>query len=179
MNARNGAPKIDYPRPTSPGTKRGTRNRRFITNCKSFLPQTDKKKGLTFSPMAKLDKFEAIKDTYMFCRQLCFKALYYQPSRIQELATEERGLFQNLLDLLRENKDITGRRNFSTHKTSLATPSLNMFPAIQILFNSVVCDIHKLRPNDLSGQNITREQRKAITQLQQTPFCMGKTPPLP
>lgn len=64
-------------------------------------------KGLSFSPMATLDKFELIKDTYLFCRQLCFKLLYTQPAIMQEIALEDRGLFQDLLDLAQETDNLT------------------------------------------------------------------------
>lgn len=58
--------------------------------------------------MSTLDKFETIKDTYMFCRQLCFKLLYDQPHILQDLAKEDRGLFQDLVELLQESGNFTG-----------------------------------------------------------------------
>lgn len=39
----------------------------------------------------------------MFCRQLCFKLLYDQPHILQDLAKEDRGLFQDLVELLQES----------------------------------------------------------------------------
>lgn len=83
-----------------------------IVNLSSHTLTTDEKqlleKGLTFSPMSKLDKFEAVKDVYMFCRQLCFKLLYDRPDVLQDISGVDRGLFQDLMDLLQESEDSTG-----------------------------------------------------------------------
>lgn len=74
----------------------------------------------------------------MFCRQLCFKLLYNQPNMLQEVSREDRGLFQDLMDLLQEGEDLIGRCKFLGHRPSISTPSLNLFPSLHAFFNSVV-----------------------------------------
>ncbi|XP_072012170.1 uncharacterized protein [Engystomops pustulosus] len=68
------------------------------------------RKGLSFSPMNKLNKFEVTKDVYLFCRQLAFKLLYHQPDLVDSLPEGDRQTFRDLLDLLEEasnDSDIT------------------------------------------------------------------------
>ncbi|XP_044135914.1 uncharacterized protein LOC122927779 [Bufo gargarizans] len=123
-------------------------------------------KGLSFSPMRILDKFEFVKDTYLFCRQLCFKLLYNQPSILQTLAEDERGVFMDLMDLLRENESETGRRCFTLNKPSLLTPSFNLFPNIQLFFQAIVHEIQKLKPDCLQGRNLNSLESDTIRKLQ-------------
>ncbi|XP_044125306.1 uncharacterized protein LOC122920147 [Bufo gargarizans] len=123
-------------------------------------------RGLSFSPMNRLNKFEFIKDIYLFCRQLCFRALYAQPSLVQQLPEDERGVFIDLMDLLKENEGDTGRRLFTPRKPSIITPTLNLFPNIQLFFQVMVVEIRKLQVNTIHKKNLTRAELVAIQNLQ-------------
>ncbi|XP_056411823.1 uncharacterized protein LOC130355563 isoform X1 [Hyla sarda] len=64
-------------------------------------------RGLTFSPMRKLDKFDFIKDTYLFCRKIVLKLLHDKPMMSSSLERDDREILRDLMDLLEENQ--TGR----------------------------------------------------------------------
>ncbi|XP_069618482.1 uncharacterized protein [Ranitomeya imitator] len=122
-------------------------------------------KGLSFSPMCGLDKFELTKDLYLFCRQLTFKILYHQPSLIDELPDQDRQTFRDLLDLLSENDNTQGRKRFNGRLPSRATPKFSMCPAIQVFFETTCNDIKRLQLDKNSQNNLTLEERRALSAL--------------
>lgn len=124
--------------------------------------------------MSTLDKFDATKDVYMFCRQLCFKLFYDRPNVLQEMSREDRGLFQDLMDLLQEGEDFTSRQKFLAHRPAIPTPSLNLFPSLHTFFNSVVQGIQQIRPNNILGQNITKQEKEVLVRLQNNPLFVVK-----
>lgn len=99
-------------------------------------------RGLTFSPMQPLDKFTLTKDIYLFCRQLMFKILCQLPSLADQLPSDEQQPFRNLLDLLRENENNLGKRNFIIHSYSQSTPPFTLCPTVLVFFYTVCREIH-------------------------------------
>ncbi|XP_077129882.1 uncharacterized protein LOC143785095 [Ranitomeya variabilis] len=122
-------------------------------------------KGLSFSPMIGLDKFELTKDIYLFCRQLTFKMLYHQPSLVDELPDQDRQTFRDLLDLLSENDGDQGRRRFNGRLPSQATPKFSMFPTIQIFFETTCRNIKRLQLDKHGQNNLTKEEKLALSKL--------------
>ncbi|XP_073415667.1 uncharacterized protein [Dendrobates tinctorius] len=122
-------------------------------------------KGLSFSPKNCLDKFELTKDLYLFCRQLTFKMLYHQPSLIDELPDQDRQVFRDLLDLLRENESDQSRRRFNGRLPSQATPKFSLFPVIQIFFDKTCRDIRGMKLDKHCQNNLSQDERLALNKL--------------
>lgn len=123
-------------------------------------------KGLTFTPTSSLDKFEFIKDVYLFCRQLTFKLLYDKPSLADELPQTDRQVFEDLMLLLEEAETPgTGKKIVTPHKPSTATIPFKLFPNINMFFQLVVQDVTKLRSNPLGGRNLSKKEQQAIQSL--------------
>ncbi|CAJ0929938.1 unnamed protein product [Ranitomeya imitator] len=123
-------------------------------------------KGLSFVPTHIADKFTLVKDLYLFCRKLTFQVMYRRPDILQTIPTDERQTFQDLLELLEENEVEPNRRKFPYRNKSLKTPSFSLVPAIKIFFEMVKQDIMAM-PIRVSGpSNLSIEEKRALTALQ-------------
>ncbi|XP_073427280.1 uncharacterized protein [Dendrobates tinctorius] len=116
--------------------------------------------------MNTLDKFTLVKDVYLFCRQLTFKLLYHHPSPVDNFPNVDRQVLRDLMDLLQENENTTSRRPFTSRLPSQSTPSLALFPAVHIFFMNVCRDIQNLPLDTLKNQNLSKDEYKALLDLQ-------------
>lgn len=67
--------------------------------------ETVLQKGLTFSPMEKLDKFTVVKDLYFFCRKLTFKKFIQKTLHWKELRTVTDKSFKTSWNYYRKMRD--------------------------------------------------------------------------
>ncbi|XP_056413371.1 uncharacterized protein LOC130356211 isoform X2 [Hyla sarda] len=83
-------------------------NQLQIINLSSYiLTETEKSvlaRGLSFSPMNSVDRFDLTKDTYLFCRKLVLKLLHSQPSVLDNMEHNDEQIMRDLVDLLEENE---------------------------------------------------------------------------
>ncbi|XP_075688301.1 uncharacterized protein LOC142681493 [Rhinoderma darwinii] len=100
-------------------------------------------------------------------RQLMFKILYHQPSMIDTLPEEDRQVFRDLLDLLKENEsnEELGKFKFPYKTPSQKTPSFKLCPPIQIFFELVSKDIQDLDISKHQRDNLTKPERLALSSL--------------
>lgn len=142
-----------------------------IVNLSDYVSSRDEvavlQKGLTFSPMAQLDKFVMVKDLYFFCRNLTLKMLYTRSPSLDVIEESERQIFQDLLKLLQENEGVkeTGKPKFK--RKSKVMPPLTLSPAIQTFYNVTCRDIMKLREDRNTARN-------ALIKLQQNKMFVIK-----
>ncbi|XP_069582528.1 uncharacterized protein [Ranitomeya imitator] len=61
------------------------------------------RRGLSFSPTRTTDKFDLIKDLYLFCRKLVLQVIHQRSEVIQTSSIGDQQVLQDLLDLLVEN----------------------------------------------------------------------------
>lgn len=85
--------------------------------------------------------------------------LHSQPTSLDGFPKQDQQLLQ---DLLEENERIRDGNPSPFRIRSTTTPSFTIFPAIQVFYNAL-CEESKRLPHDnVSGQNLTREERHAI-----------------
>ncbi|CAJ0956764.1 unnamed protein product [Ranitomeya imitator] len=70
------------------------------------------------------------------------------------------------MDLLDENDTGVIRKRFSGRIPSQATPSLSLFPAVQIFFNHICRDIQTLRVDGNKNRNLSPLEQRALVGLQ-------------
>ncbi|XP_056420848.1 uncharacterized protein LOC130361635 [Hyla sarda] len=124
------------------------------------------KRGLSFSPMYRINHFELTKDLYLFCRKLTLKMIHSQPSALNDLETDDQDVLRNLMELLNENEVRNQDDRCPCYVPSKTAPPLSLFPAIQVFFNTVREHIQGLPKNSLIGQNLSGEERLALNNLQ-------------
>ncbi|XP_071989584.1 uncharacterized protein [Engystomops pustulosus] len=164
---RDWSPSYKRDRPAR-GKKNTTGNLQIVNLSSYQLNQTEidiLQKGLSFSPMHVLDKFELTKDVYLFCRQLTFKLLYHQPTLMDALPENDRRVLRDLMDLQDENEISSGRKPFPTRAPSQNTPNFRLFPAIQIFYDRVMSDIKNLKLDKNQMENLSSGERVAIRGL--------------
>ncbi|XP_075199538.1 uncharacterized protein LOC142302366 [Anomaloglossus baeobatrachus] len=94
-----------------------------------------------------------------------FKYYHLYPSSLQSLPEMEQRAFEDLIDLLQEIEDPSGRKPFTIYRPSQKTPAFGTCPTINIFFNTMVQDILTLKIRGAAHDNLTQDERDAIVTL--------------
>ncbi|XP_073516867.1 uncharacterized protein [Phyllobates terribilis] len=99
--------------------------------------------------------------------KIIFRVIYSKSDVPSDLSSPtDRQVFSDLLELLRDNQAYQGRQKFPHRLPSKILPSLSMVPAVFTFFEVMKDEIRRLPANNLSHQNLTNMERRALLCLQ-------------
>lgn len=145
-------------------------------------------RGLSFSPKSGMNEFEVYKDISLYLRKVIFR--YWHSTRHTEINPstqnkEEREALDALVSLLQENADsdsdietppelsvLTRSANLSIR--SVKMPPLSKHKSIEFFLAQVKRDLSKVDWKYRGIDNLTREERKALKELEETPGIVIK-----
>ncbi|CAJ0929934.1 unnamed protein product [Ranitomeya imitator] len=122
-------------------------------------------KGLTFSPVQYMDKFILIKDLFLFCIKIILQALHNRPQFTPFFDQTEQMVFQDLMDLLREGDEVSGKSRFPHRNKSRVSPPFSIVPAVKISFDMAKKDIEALPVKISTTANLTPLEKGALSHL--------------
>lgn len=144
--------------------------------------------GLSFSPKSGMNEFQVYKDISLFLRKVIFK--YWHSARhnklqINQSDKEERAALDTLVSLLQENADSDSDVETPDHRFELVRPSklqirsfkippLSKHKLIEFFLTQVKRDLSKVNWEYGGIDNLTRQERKALREMEEAPGIVIK-----
>ncbi|XP_077118798.1 uncharacterized protein LOC143774899 [Ranitomeya variabilis] len=124
-------------------------------------------KGLSFSPAAPFDVFEAVKDLHLFARSLIFKKYFFDGNLAALFPTEEEQIALRTLEELAVEHDTPegGMIPTSIRSRSKKFPPLSSCPNVDLFVQLVTKDFQGI-PKHIYKDNLTAEERGRLRVLQ-------------